>query len=91
MGSIGWVQCRWCDGWVHNPYLMDNGPGALCDGCWDLWEEGLPPPRQPDATARCAQWLRLVFDTRQQADASRSFPVEVRKLLATYLVRWYMP
>ena len=58
---------------------------------WDRMEDGLPPPRQPDAQARCVQRLRLVFDTRQQAAASSSFPLEGRTVLAEYLVAWYMP
>ena len=91
MGSLGWCDCQWCGGLVYNPYLMDGGPGALCDPCWERMEEGLPPPRQPDARARCAEWLRLVFDTRQQAAASSSFPQEVRTVLAAYLVWWFMP
>ena len=91
MGSLGWVDCNWCGSPVCNPYLMDNGPGALCERCWDRMEDGLPPPIQPDAQARCVQWLRLVFDTRQQAAASSSFPLEVRTVLAKYLVAWYMP
>ena len=91
MGSFGLVfdTGALCESCWHR--WMDNGPCGLCDSCWDRMAPALTPPRRPDAVARCAQWLRLVFDTRQQAAASASFPPEVRTLLATYRVWWFMP
>ena len=75
----------------YGSYLMDDGPGALCDRCWNRLESGERPPFQPDARAREAQLLRLVFDTPQQAAASRAFPLEVRTVLAALLIYRWMP
>ena len=90
MGSLGWTTCDWCGADCYDPYLMDGGPGALCEPCWDRFMAGGNPPRQPAAQARCAQWLRLVFDTRQQMAASTSFPIEVRTVLAQFLIAEWM-
>ena len=84
MGSMGWTTCCWCGADVYNPYLMDGGPGALCDPCFDNCLNGERPPVQPDAMARCAMWLRhffVVFDA----------PKEVRENIAEFLVWPFMP
>ena len=91
MGSLGWVDCKWCDEPVFNPYLMDGGPGGLCDKCWDNMMLGFRPPRWPHALPRCSMWLCLVFATPQQEAAGTDFPVGVRRVLAEFLVAWWMP
>ena len=85
------MECCWCGRGLYDSFHVEAGPGDLCWGCWNRLDEGLPPPRQPDARARCAQWLRLVFETKQEAAGSSSFPQEVRTLLAAYLVHRWMP
>ena len=85
MGSLGWTTCDWCGVDIYDAYLMDGGPGALCEPCWDDFMAGGEPP-QPGASARCAQWLRLVFDTNQQAAAGTSFPLGVRIVLGRFLI-----
>ena len=91
MGSLGWVDCRWCHKPVYNPYLMDGGPGGLCDTCWDRMEQGLPPPRWPHALPRTTFLLRLVLETPRLEAAVRGFPLRVRSVLAQFLVAWWMP
>ena len=91
MGSLGWVTCTWCDARVYNPLLMRGGPGVLCDSCWDSMRLGFLPPRWPHAQPRCAMWLCLVFATPQQVAAGTDLPMDVRSVLAEYLVAWWMP
>ena len=76
MGSMGWTVCCWCGADVYNPYLIDGGPGALCDPCFDACLNGERPPVQPDAVARCAMWLRQFFD----------FPEQVLENIAFFLI-----
>ena len=57
---MGWVQCFWCDYWVHDPYLLDTYPAPFCDWCFRWYMAG-GGPYQPDARARRTYTLNQIF------------------------------
>ena len=54
MGSLGpgsFRGCRYCEYWVENPYLLEDGQGGtfvLCPWCWDLLVENNKQPGGSD-------------------------------------------
>ena len=66
---------------TYGAYLMDGGPGALCETCWDNFWDGQRPPRQPDGMKRCALLLQRFF----------KFPDAVCDNIAEFLVWPFMP
>ena len=81
MGSLGWVDCDWCGDMTYGAYLMDGGPGALCETCFDACLNGERPPKQPDGMGRCALLLLRFF----------GFPEAVCDNIAGFLVWPFMP
>ena len=89
MGSVGWVQCYWCDAWTFDPYALDLiGGNFLCDGCWDvLFPDDESPavtrcPTEPNALTRRARTLRRLFHRMPVVEAE---PV-VAIIIASFLV-----
>ena len=85
MGSLGWEWCRWCWRWEYNPYLADGQRHPLCARCFDRWCDGLRPPWQPDALARCEAWLHtFLFGPRPRP--ADPLPDEISARVAAFLV-----
>ena len=81
-------ECCWCFAELMWPYIIDGLMGALCDDCLERWEAGARPPLQPDAIARQALPLRLIFDqTRAPPAVVYPLPPEVLEAIAFFLVR----
>ena len=89
MGSREHGECCWCFAYISGPYIIDGLNGSLCEECELRWLEGCRPPRQPDAIARTARWLRLFFDEAREPPAVvHPLPEQLLEAIAFWLT-WH--